>query len=542
MLLEPCEIRHGEDAVDGKDGENVPGQDERGRCGESAAHVIARFLGALRGELEPLHQAARALSISTPRDPLDDGRTTLQKFLPRPLLVRSRCVLARRARSRVRGQAPLGNRPITRLAMEPFSFPFRFFLCLPPLLGQCILLQPSVSSGPSRAGRFVLGAIVLWLALLGPTHQVLPVERSIMCNVALGLATVYAVWKAVEWGTVQDRTVYEWVGFPDKKDGEDETEARGATNGEAIRQKADKTPDELKKSTRRDERSSTLVSALHLLVSMRGHGYRFCVTPTTTPYRTVGTFLPHVLFTLLWSHLVVLSCVSILLPSQTTVALHLSTYLSLPTPTSVSLAAGLQAIALGTMAWSGLRLGYAVVALLFLYHTVLLRLLLPASIRPRPFDPRQYPLLIRAPWGMRSVTSFWSTHWHDVFTRSFRFLAFLPSQRILGQTAGRIVGTMLVFLLSAVLHQHGDSVHCRSNELMIRLAISLAMHRLPARSLPWVVQQGSTIYFLAQGVAILLEGFFYQATGRKVAQSGLVGKIWTYAVVGGMGSYLATSW
>lgn len=510
-LLEPCEIGHSEDAVEGKEGENVPGQDERGRCGESAAHVIARFLGALRGELEPLHEAARALSISTPRDPLDDGRSTLKKFLPRPSLVRSRCVLARRARSRERGQAPLGNRPLTRLAMEPFSFPFRFFLCLPPLLGQCILLQPSVPSGPSRAGRFVLGAIVLWLALLGPTHQVLPVERSIMCNVALGLATVYAVWKAVEWGTVQDRTVYEWVGFPDKKDG-------------------------------RDERSSTLVSALHLLVSMRGHGYRFCVTPTTTPYRTVGTFLPHVLFTLLWSHLVGISCVSILLPSQTTVALHLSTYLSLPTPTSVSLAAGLQAIALGTMAWSGLRLGYAVVALLFLYHTVLLRLLLPASIRPRPFDPRQYPLLIRAPWVMRSVTSFWSTHWHDVFTRSFRFLAFLPSVRILGQTAGRIVGTMLVFLLSAVLHQHGDSVHCRSNELMIRLAISLAMHRLPARSLPWVVQQGSTIYFLAQGVAILLEGFFYQATGRKVAQSGLVGKIWTYAVVGGMGSYLATSW
>ncbi|KAF9242038.1 membrane bound O-acyl transferase family-domain-containing protein [Melanogaster broomeanus] len=113
-------------------------------------------------------------------------------------------------------------------------------------------------------------------------------------------------------------------------------------------------------------------------------------------------------------------------------------------------------------------------------------------------DPAQWPPAFDAPWMATSVNDFWARRWHQLFRRTFLFLAGDPLSRMFGST-GRIIGG---FLASGVFHDvmavpFGDRVE------------------------PWHMILG----FGAMGIGAVGERTFLQWTGRRV--EGLVGWVWT---------------
>ncbi|KAI5480327.1 hypothetical protein MNV49_001286 [Pseudohyphozyma bogoriensis] len=88
-----------------------------------------------------------------------------------------------------------------------------------PLFAQCFLLHPSIPSNVSNPIRHVLLLPTLYLIYLAPLeHLFEPRNQARALNATWGIFTVYSAWKCLEWGLVRDRSVYEWVGFDEKKE------------------------------------------------------------------------------------------------------------------------------------------------------------------------------------------------------------------------------------------------------------------------------------------------------------------------------------
>lgn len=378
----------------------------------------------------------------------------------------------------------------------------------------------------------------------------------------LGVMSAYAAWKSLEWGLAKDLTPYTWIGFEEelvqrkeeRKDGGAEGETHGkhywhrmrdAKHLYALRSQA----------AANDGPIAILSSTFHLLTAMRGVGWAFGPSPRSRSRplpRAPLPFLLRLLFELLWSHVVlVLACITLTSSSPTRTA-FISSHLPSLSPSSTSLLSEtLAGLSLGITAYAGLTAGYWTAVLPAFLLTTLARLL-PSGIRPPPFDSRQYPPLFMAPWCPTSVSHFWRSSWHAFFTRPFRFLAFDPVDRILravgGKELGRVGGTIAVFAMSAWLHEQGEpkafSTCSRSSLILSHsfAAIWSATIHLPPFDPPlsFVNRWGASIYFVLQGVAVVLEGAFAKLTGRRV--SGPLGFLWALPWMGGLGALVYQSW
>lgn len=113
-------------------------------------------------------------------------------------------------------------------------------------------------------------------------------------------------------------------------------------------------------------------------------------------------------------------------------------------------------------------------------------------------DPVQWPPAFDAPWRATSLSDFWGRRWHQFFRRVFVFLGGYPLSFVFGRT-GIVIGA---FLASALWHQ-------------------IALMTLNSRVEVWWMLVG----FGMMGPGILAERAFRQLTGRKVG--GIVGWVWT---------------
>lgn len=210
------------------------------------------------------------------------------------------------------------------------------FLYVLPLFSQVLLLQASSSSRALSILRALSIIPTVVLAARAPfIYQFHPIELCIIPNVVLGLASVHAMWKSVEWG-LADRSGYEWVGFNEKK--QDEKEVDKIASG---------------RNEKSNSMRAVLGRAFHLFISMRGAGYRF--GPPPSPKLSLPQFLYSTLIRLLWSHIGVILTMGIL---------------SSPDLRENRLVSG---IALGSMAWFGLICGFAFVSLLGVLVSILFR-------------------------------------------------------------------------------------------------------------------------------------------------------------------------
>ncbi len=124
-------------------------------------------------------------------------------------------------------------------------------------------------------------------------------------------------------------------------------------------------------------------------------------------------------------------------------------------------------------------------------------------------QPSDWPPLSQAPWLSTSLAEFWSKRWHQSFRRSFVQLGGKPLRFLFGRIGG-IIG---VFLLSGILHDW-----CI-----------------------WGMGRGTDFpeiggFFLLNGVGVILEQVWEQATRRKV--EGWLGWLWTMCWMTSTGNLL----
>ncbi|KAM0751969.1 hypothetical protein T439DRAFT_354848 [Meredithblackwellia eburnea MCA 4105] len=333
--------------------------------------------------------------------------------------------------------------------------------------------------------------------------------------------SVYCGWKCVEWGVVKDRSVYKWIGF-DQKD-KDRAEVSGE-GGDGEAEAPMPSIFELARWT------------FHLMCSMRGTGWAFSVVPPRPqPRISMPKFLLHSLVTLAWSHtLLVLCCIVISSPYTERVAFA-TTYILPPTPPNILfvLLESFSYVACGFAAWVALLTGYQlhILAALALHLAFRNLPLIPAGLRPKPFDNREYAPLFSMPFAPKSVKEYWSHQWHRLFWRSFNFLALEPVQTFVAPLAGkevaRAAGVMAVFGLSAVIHEY--AVLCASFGIT------------PPRERTTILQiWGSTFFFLLMGTFSIIETFLTRKYG--IRSRGLWGFIYTSTLQSISGVLLYSSW
>ena len=114
--------------------------------------------------------------------------------------------------------------------------------------------------------------------------------------------------------------------------------------------------------------------------------------------------------------------------------------------------------------------------------------------------PSQWPPLFDSPWLSTSLTSFWGQRWHQLFREYFVAVGSKPLGRYLGR-AGIVMGA---FAVSGALHDTGLRGMGRGADT------------LPVAG-----------FFLMNGVGVVMEHAWKQATGRRV--SGIIGWLWTFS-------------
>lgn len=82
-------------------------------------------------------------------------------------------------------------------------------------------------------------------------------------------------------------------------------------------------------------------------------------------------------------------------------------------------------------------LGLSGISLVFFALIHILRVVLPTSLRPAPFDSREWPSLFNRPFVPRSVSVFWSSQWHHLFRKPFTTIGYDPVVRLLTPVAGK---------------------------------------------------------------------------------------------------------
>ncbi|GAA6064264.1 hypothetical protein JCM10212_002591 [Sporobolomyces blumeae] len=442
---------------------------------------------------------------------------------------------------------------MVQFAMDgPHLPPLEMFTFFVPLSLQCLFLHPAFSETASRLARLALMPCSIYLAATAPwNYAIEPRDQAIGVNFVFGIMGGYGVWKAIEWGLAEDLTPYAWVGFDGQGRKEDGKPDHGgaanavAKNGSASSDDANETRKaqhqkhvELRKvylrgvrkrQAAQDSTWDVVKSTLHLLYSMRGNGYEFGTTTTRPFAREPKPFLRRLMLEMAWSHpLLVLCSATLLEPPQSRDA-----YISSVLPTMTAERAHLvgeiaTGAALGTAVFAALTLGFSLATLgVFLPNVVLRNLPLPDSVKPPPFDSREYPPLFDLSRPPSSVAVFWSKQWHSFFSRPFRFLGYDPARRLLGPKVGKAVGTLAVFALSSWIHEYG-------------LATSISTLPPPAKPYSFFLRWGGSIYFMSQGVAIVLEGLSTALTGKKTG--GPLGFVWSFAVVAVTGGALYKAW
>lgn len=141
----------------------------------------------------------------------------------------------------------------------------------------------------------------------------------------------------------------------------------------------------------------------------------------TSPFlpNRASSFVPRILFEILRSHVtLVVAGYVLLLRSHGRMHLiesALSRFLPSLSPSKSTLYIAGEALGTagtGIGAFAGLTLGFSIASLLSFTILNGSRVLLPASISPKPFDARHYPPLFQAPWRIESVAKFWAQSWH----------------------------------------------------------------------------------------------------------------------------------
>ncbi|KAJ7284901.1 hypothetical protein C8J57DRAFT_1170058 [Mycena rebaudengoi] len=126
-------------------------------------------------------------------------------------------------------------------------------------------------------------------------------------------------------------------------------------------------------------------------------------------------------------------------------------------------------------------------------------------------SPAEWPPVFNLPWLCTSLTDFWASGWHQVFRYDF-----LTMSKPLWLVGGRVGGVLGAFLVSGVLHYVGL----------------------------WGLGKGSDIrvpiFFLTQGVGIILERMWGTLLGQKVG--GPLGWLWMFGWVVGFGHLMADPW
>lgn len=306
---------------------------------------------------------------------------------------------------------------------RPTSWPsVRCLAALPLLLAQCALVHATV---PVRLSSFLRLALVpptLVLALSAPWHDAFePRERCRAINAVLAMVSVYAGWKALEWGLVQDRTVYAWVGCAEKN---------GGRRDEAREPHAPSRPPARKVDWTQTIR--LVADTLHLFTSIRGTGYAFSVVPARRRRRVdQTTFLLHTFIALAWSHSILLLCSVVISTPYGTRFDFATQFLPRLSPFHAHILIESAAyVAFGLGAWTGIVSFSCITNILsFAVHSSFLALELPPAVRPAPFDSRHYAPMFDMPFTPRSVGKYWASQWHRLFWRSFKFLAYDPVER-----------------------------------------------------------------------------------------------------------------
>ncbi|GAA5975930.1 hypothetical protein JCM11641_002841 [Rhodosporidiobolus odoratus] len=456
------------------------------------------------------------------------------------------------------------------LIVGPNMPPVQMFWFLLPLSLQCLLLHPTFPASLSRPLRFLLMPFSLTLAFSAPYRFAFePRNQAVGINFVLGIMGGYGVWKGLEWGLATDLTPYAWVGFEEdeKKDGGIGSKNGSARNGTASDGRGDggkaeangrpPSPEEKKQERRiqkKREHSHLLTlrakqartegpihifrSTFHLLLAMRGQGYAFCGTSTESFPTSPRPFFRRLCLEIAWSHPLLVACAAMLLePPTSRDALVLSVL-----PASISsdrtacyIGEALTGLSMGVAVFSALTLGFSMATLLMFVPNVILRKILPQGLRPPPFEPREYPPLFNFAKIPSSVAVFWSKQWHSFFSRPFRFLAFDPAGRLFtplfGKLAARTLGVVAVFALSSWIHEYGLSTATST--------LHFSPNPMPS-DLPFHTRWGGSIYFMSQGLAIILEGAFAAITTKRVG--GPLGMLWTAIFAVGAGGFLYKGW
>ncbi|KAH9929801.1 uncharacterized protein B0H18DRAFT_931061 [Fomitopsis serialis] len=123
-------------------------------------------------------------------------------------------------------------------------------------------------------------------------------------------------------------------------------------------------------------------------------------------------------------------------------------------------------------------------------------------------SPESWFPLYDSPWRSTSLHQFWGKGWHQLLRHMFLSFGGYPGGWLAGQ-AGMVLGT---FLASGLYHE---------------LAFQLSDHRV-------------VLFFVLQGVAILLENAYKRYTGRRVG--GIAGWCWTAIWVVVLGQMCTDAW
>ena len=127
--------------------------------------------------------------------------------------------------------------------------------------------------------------------------------------------------------------------------------------------------------------------------------------------------------------------------------------------------------------------------------------------------PSQWPPLFDSPWLSTSLASLWGRRWHQAFRECFVAVGSKPLGRYLGR-AGTVMGA---FAVSGVLHDIGMRGMGRGGDT---LAVAG--------------------FFLMQGVGVVMEHAWKQATGRRVG--GVAGWLWTFSWLVLWGHPMVDAW
>ena len=114
-----------------------------------------------------------------------------------------------------------------------------------------------------------------------------------------------------------------------------------------------------------------------------------------------------------------------------------------------------QAACNATVFWTAMDCGYSLLAALACLahgagHLV--------GLRSQPFDPARWPPLFDNPLASTSLNSFWRSRWHQMFYRSFSFIAGDPVRRLarpLGRSLQNALGVLAAFACSSAFHEFG---------------------------------------------------------------------------------------